>query len=747
MAESDASITPCAKAVDIRAVESAFAMLHPGVQRQLWRMGWRKLRQLQVDAIRLVMTTNAPLVLAAATASGKTEAAFLPILSQLGSESRGSVRAMYVGPLKALINDQFSRIEELCEHLDVPVFRWHGDVSAAHKSKLIHEPGGALLITPESLESLFVNRSQVLGKLFHGLRYVVIDELHSFLGDERGLQLRSLLTRLQNLRPDPGSSFRPIGLSATIGDFAIAQSYLDPQNPSNVHVIEDASGAGKELKFRIHGYGEEVPAEEDGEPSDDPNPSDVVYRTANDLVSHCAGAANLVFTNVKGDAEEYADLCSRIAGQRGLRDAFLVHHGSLSADLREETEEIMKSGAAATTLCSSTLEMGVDIGSVKMVGQVGAPWSVASLKQRLGRSGRREGEPQVMRMYLRCRRPGPGDDVIDRLHLSLVQGIAVTELMLQGWVEPPSPPKWDLSTLTQQIISVIAQTGGCAAADLYDRLCVRGPFKEVDQRSFGRLLRQLASKDVVEQMDAGDLILGLVGERIRRDRGFYAVFPTPEQYTVLNAGQVLGSLESAHERGDHLLFAGKRWLVTDVDQERLELHVVPAHGRKRPRFGGTGGDVHAKVRERMRTVLTTAVMYPYLDAEGSDLLRAARAAAADAGIPHKTIIPLGPHRTALLTWTGSRAQETLLAMFGAVGAEPVDRGIALEFDAPELAVRDAIHAARGTVSTTTNKGPLGSGRVRKYDWLLGPELTCEAYRRGRLDFQGARELLARLAEG
>jgi Lhr-like helicase len=185
---------------------SAFGMLHPGVQRQLWRMGWKSLRPLQVNTIHAILGGGGHVILSAATASGKTEAAFLPILSRIAQEPRGSVRAMYLGPLKALINDQFGRVEELCTHLEVPVYHWHGDVSAKEKAQLVEQPGGVLLITPESLESLFVNRSQYLSRLFGGLRFVVIDELHSFLDNERdrtGLWTRKGLRRLRGLRLSP----------------------------------------------------------------------------------------------------------------------------------------------------------------------------------------------------------------------------------------------------------------------------------------------------------------------------------------------------------------------------------------------------------------------------------------------------------------------------------------------------------------------------------------------------------------
>jgi ATP-dependent Lhr-like helicase len=333
------------------------------------------------------------------------------------------------------------------------------------------------------------------------------------------------------------------------------------------------------------------------------------------------------------------------------------------------------------------------------------------------------------------------------LHLDVVQAVAVTELLLEGWVEPPVPPCWYLSTLTQHIISVIALTGGVPAQRLFERLCVRGPFREVGHKSFADLLRQLARQDVVEQMDAGDLILGLKGEKIRRDRSFYAVFPTPEQYTVLHAGQVLGSLECAHEKDDHLLFAGRRWRVTDADHERLELHVVPAHGWRRPKFMGGGGEVHPEVRQRMRKILSASGGYRYLDAEGHELLDDARKAAADAGALSNAIIPLGPQRVALMTWTGSRVQETLRVVFQSVGFETHDERVGLEFRTSTTAVRNAIVAAlaqlEGGGAGLKLDGAFGPGR--KYDGLLGDTLRLDSYRLGWLQLDEARQTLRGLA--
>lgn len=727
-------------------VPGAFELLHSGVQRQLWQMQWTNLRPLQVDAIRYLLQTEGDAILSAATASGKTEAAFLPVLSKIAAQPRGSVRVMYVGPLKALINDQFGRIEELCNHLDVPVHRWHGDVPASKKAKLVQNPGGVLLITPESLESLFINRSSALRSLFGGLEFVVVDELHSFLDNERGLHLRSLLSRLNGVAVLP---FRRIGLSATIGDAGVAKRYLATDHPDRVEVICD-SGTSRETKFRIHAYRESAAADSDDlRRADDPDsigPSEDTLRIAADIVRHCSGHANLVFANRKSDVEEYADGCALVASRQGLRDAFLVHHGSLSAEIRRDTEETMKDGTTATTFCSSTLEMGIDIGSVHAVGQIGPPSSVASLKQRIGRSGRREGESQTMRVYVLCRRVDHRPSLFDRLHLGLVQSVAVTELMLEGWVEPASPPVCDLSTLTQQIISLIAQHGGTRADQIFDALCVKGPFRDIERRLFVLLLRNLAARDVIEQADDGMLILGLLGEKLRKDKGFYAVFPTPEEYAVLHDGRVLGSVQSAYDVGDHLLFAGRRWQITDVDEALRQIRVIRARGRKPPPFNGNGAEIHPRVRQKMRDVLMQAGTYTYLNADGIQLIKEARTAALDAGLFDSSVIELGPQKSALLTWTGTRIQRTLQAGFSNIFKEPEDEDIALVFDVGATELRDHVDESVMRSQDSMQLARLmPQRRARKYDWLLDDDLLDVSVSRGLIDVDGAAEVLRALA--
>jgi ATP-dependent Lhr-like helicase len=205
--------------------EQAFSLLFPGVREAIWKMHWKELKPIQAESIHIVCETEKHVLICAPTAGGKTEAAFLPIISRLAARPQPSVQALYVGPLKALINDQFRRLEELCEKLEIPVHRWHGDVPANQKKALRDHPGGIVLITPESLESNFINFGAQVPRVYQHLSFVVIDELHSFLSNVRGVHLQSLISRLSAAAR---CSLRLVGLSATLARPQTARAFLAP---------------------------------------------------------------------------------------------------------------------------------------------------------------------------------------------------------------------------------------------------------------------------------------------------------------------------------------------------------------------------------------------------------------------------------------------------------------------------------------------------------------------------------------
>jgi ATP-dependent Lhr-like helicase len=408
---------------------SAFELLAPPIQQILWRMGWTHLRPLQERSILALLKGNQDLVLAARTASGKTEAAFLPILSQISQQPLGSIRSVYIGPLKALINDQFRRLEELCEFAEIPVHKWHGDGSGDKKRRLFDRPSGVLLITPESLESLFVNRNSRLAQVFHSLSFVVIDELHALLGKERGSQLRSQLFRLQRYTHNP---FRIVGLSATIGDLPAAAQWLRPDNPAQVEIQKDDSTT-KTIRYRINSYLKTPPPQDEGVEAESQDPESLFT----DIHEVFRGSKNLIFANSRSKVEELTDRLNELGRQHGMEEEFLIHHGSLSRQIREDTERLMQGARPYTAVCSTTLELGIDIGNVRAVGQLGPCHSVSSLVQRLGRSGRRDDEPHQMRIFIVEEKVQERSPLAARLYPQLLQAIAMTELLQERWVESP----------------------------------------------------------------------------------------------------------------------------------------------------------------------------------------------------------------------------------------------------------------------------------------------------------------------
>jgi len=599
-------------------VTSAFDRLARPIQKWIRAQGWRELRDIQARAIHALTGDDSDLIIGASTAGGKTEAAFLPLISQaVDSETAGpGFDLLYIGPLKALISDQARRLEDICREAELPVVPWHGDIAASIKTRAVKNPCGILLITPESLEALFVRRGLEIPRLFNGTRAVIIDELHSLLDTERGIQVRSLLARIEIAT---GRPVRRVGLSATLGDMNLACEYLRPDAPGEVRVIEADKG-GSELRIQLRGYvsgdkEEEVPAP--------------VRAISEHLFTHLRGSDNLVFAGTRQSVEIYADRLRALCEDANLPQEFYPHHANLSREHREFVEHRLKDGTVPTTaICTSTLELGIDIGDVVCVAQIGAPFSVASLRQRLGRSGRREGNPAILRQYAIESELRADSNVVDRLRLGLVRAVAMIELLLEGWCEPPRPGSLHLSTLVHQILSVIAERGGAAAPAIFDTLCRRGPFRSISSPMFLDVLRALGRPDValIEQGEGGILLLGEAGEKQTDHYSFFAVFKTPEEYRIVAGGKTLGSIsiDSLLAPGMLIIFSGRRWHVQEIHDRERVIVVSPATAGVPPKFGGDPGIIHDRVIEKMFEILESRKQPVYMDRAALDLLDEAR---------------------------------------------------------------------------------------------------------------------------
>jgi ATP-dependent Lhr-like helicase len=718
---------------------AAFERLHPLVQRWVFDKGWSDLRDIQERAIPAILDGGRDVIIAAATAGGKTEAAFLPICSRLVENQVGSVRALYVSPLKALINDQFDRLEDLCERLQIPVHRWHGDVSSSYKRKLLLDPEGILLITPESLEALFVLRGTAIAKLFGCLDFVIVDELHSFIGAERGQQLQSLLSRVELVlrRRVPR-----IALSATLGDMDLAAEFLRPGKALPCEILV-SSESGQEVRLQIRGYRVIPldPAKERDGAHADPLEDAAAPMIGAHLFEVLRGKDNLIFANSRRNVEIYGDHLRRMSEQARVPNEFWPHHGSLSKELREHAETVLKDpNIPASVVCTTTLEMGIDIGSVATIAQIGVPPSVAGLRQRLGRSGRR-GEPSVLRIYIEEPELEPDSPPQDRLRAELVQAIAMVRLLMTRWCEPPNVGALHLSTLVQQILSLIAQYGGATASEAWRVLCRDGAFLAVTQELFVKLLRDLGSHGLIIQSSDGTLLLGMKGERIVNHYSFYTAFVTPEEYHLVSGGHELGTLPISHPLSErsYIIFAGQRWRVLSVDVELRIVDLEPSPAGRAPRFTGVGADVHERVRQEMKAVYESAEVPSFLDANARLLLQEGREAYAAYHLSRTPLVEYDKN-VAIFCWVGDRVLDTLLIQLR-------DRELAIERDGVAIVVNDISQdalighlralAAQGPADAVQLASTVANKIVEKHHIFLGEELLSMDYASGGLDTEVA----------
>ena len=729
------------------ATSNAFQLLHPAVQRWIYEQGWTELRDAQEKAAGPILDGSLDVIIASATASGKTEAAFLPICSRLLAPENSGASVLYVSPLKALINDQSDRMERLCETLEIPVHPWHGDISQGRKREFLKQPSGILLITPESLEAIFVNRGSSVALLFSKLLYVIVDELHSFIGSERGQQLQSLLRRVEHAA---GRRVPRIALSATLGDMTIAAGFLRPHDSDNIQIIV-SEVTGQELKLLVRGYRisalidhnaeEKAPEEESAE---EPENDGSVRAVAADLLKTLRGSKNLVFANSRSNVEKYADLLCRMCESERLPNEFWAHHGNLSKEIREDAEAALKDSARpATAICTSTLELGIDIGTVKSIAQIGTPNSVASLWQRLGRSGRR-GDPAILRTYIRESEIDSNSSIEDLLRVELVQTIAMVNLLLVRWCEPSGTGRLHLSTLIQQVLSLIAQFGGVTATRAWSILS--GVFR-IDQSIFVQVLRSLGARQIIRQEPDGTLLLDEAGERIVNHYSFYAAFATKEEYRIVTAGKTLGTLpiDRPLEQNSALIFAGRRWRVVAVDEQRKVIEVRRAPGGRVPAFSGERGDVHDRIRREMRSVYMGTAMPPYLDATARDLLTEARTCFSQYGLECRSIVPTGAE-TVVFTWRGDRANDTLAIWLKYLGHIAQNEGAIVRVFAAEpdtMAVLRCI-ASDPIPDPVALAAPVKNKPSEKYDWLLDEPLMNAEYASRKLDVNGTRELVQTL---
>lgn len=564
----------------------AFQLLSEPIRKYIRDKGWEQLRPIQTAAITRILASDENYILASRTASGKTEAAFLPILSKIDFKESG-VQVLYVSPLIALINDQFYRIEELCQNLDISVTKWHGEANKTLKDKLLKQPNGVVLITPESLEAMFVNKPYFVKQLFSNLKYVVIDEIHSFIGTDRGVQLKSIIARLQKIN---NHSFSVIGLSATIGDYDEAKGFTG--DSSKTKVLLDRTAKEIQVLFRyFKGEGDELPLD-----------------LLKDLYIETKDNKVLIFPNSRGRAEEVAVKLKKISDRVKGHPYYFSHHSSVDREVREYVEHFAKNNFRLNfcIACTSTLELGIDIGSVDEVVQIDATHSIASLIQRVGRSGRKEGERSNLYLYATNK-------------WSLLQSIACWLLYKEGFIEPPQKKERPYDILVHQALSITKGHSGIKLTELIHQLKTNASFSNIELNEIEEILDYLIETDLLEKLQ-NEVIIGVTGERVVNSREFYSVFKVEEAYKVVNSGQKIGEIPFSPQiiEDENILLSAKIWKIVFVDHQSKKIEVIPTKDGKKPLFFGSGAVIHQKIREKIFEILYDRIDYDFLDQPSCD---------------------------------------------------------------------------------------------------------------------------------
>ena len=723
-----------------------FGRYAPFIQDYIYRSGWQMLRGVQNAAGDAIFGTDENVLLTASTASGKTEAAFFPILTLLDEDPPRSVGALYIAPLKALINDQFGRLNDLCEEEGIEVWRWHGDVAQTRKRKLLKKPSGILQITPESLESLIINKHMEIPRLFGDLRFIVIDEIHSLLRGDRGMQTFCLIERLCKLA---GCSPRRIGLSATIGNPEAAGRFLAAGSGRGT-IIPKFDGGREVWRLSMeHFYNSDPQADGGVEEATDgvPKAADpgIGY-----IFAHTRGKKCLIFTNSREECEAVCQSLRQYCEVMHEPERFLIHHGNLSASYRESAEEEMKDDDSLMSVCATaTLELGIDIGRLERAFQIDAPFTVSGFLQRMGRTGRR-GDPSEMWFVMREDHPEPRAMLPDMIPWRLIQGIALVQLYIEDrFVEPPRTDRLPYSLLYHQTMSTLASCGEMTPGELASRVLPLSCFHRISQEDYKQLLLHLLEIDHIARTEGGGLIVGLAGERIVNNYKFYAVFQENIEYSVRAGSEELGTIVAPPPVGDKIAIAGRVWIVEEVDHKKHVVYCELVKGNIPAYFGDVAGDIHTRILERMFAVLREEETYPYLMRHAVCRLRDARAEFDKSGMADRPLIHLGGKMWALFPWLGSYAFLALerflkircgkqLGLKGLNPARPYYLQFTMQVSEKEF-YRIVTEEAEKDIDPLELVYPREVPVFEKYDEFVPVDLVRKGFALGVLDVEGMRQ--------
>jgi ATP-dependent Lhr-like helicase len=617
-------------------VVSVFARFAPSLQQAIvTRLGWSSLRPVQEEAGEALLA-GANAVIVAPTAGGKTEAAMFPLLSDMVRDEPKGVGALYIAPIKALLNNQDERLERYTEMVGLRRFVWHGDTPDYARRQFLDAPAHLLMTTPESLEVMLVSERVDERELFAGLRAVIIDEVHALAGTDRGAHLLSVLERLVHVsRHD----VQRVGLSATVGNPEAILTWLQGTSARPGRIISPPRQPRPRQLLVVHRPG--------------------VAELSRDATRVATGQKSLFFCQSRATTEAIAEHMRR-AGT-----AVFVHHSAVSREERQLAEERFHHGTNACIVCTSTLELGIDVGDLDRVLQAETPDTVSSFLQRMGRTGRRPGQTANTTFFCETTE-------------GVLQAVALIELAKDGWVEPIEVERRCWAVLVHQLLAMALAANGITADEAWEHLTRVPDFQGIHRAEYDRLLTWMLG-DGGLRLAGGMLVLGPKAERRFGRKNFmelFAVFSSPQTYTVETAvGRPLGSLNQAFvdrlvEGISSFLLGGRAWAVIQVRHDDRRVIVETAPRGRQPTWGGflpqfLGFDLC----QRILSVLLSDARYSYLDDAAWTVLARHRESMRESIGSQRGGVEFDDGEIRWWTFAGGRINATLRYALEAVGGD------------------------------------------------------------------------------
>ncbi|MGI0073068.1 MAG: DEAD/DEAH box helicase [Nitrosotalea sp.] len=504
-------------------------------------LGFANLTEIQKKAIPVISQKIDSLVVAP-TGSGKTETAVIPIFNRIARTKKlGKIKTLYVTPLRSLNRDVFRRIIKYAENEGLTIQIRHGDTSQTVRKKISLSPPDVLITTPETIIILLTQ--PVMLQALNELEWIVIDEVHELLGNERGAQLSLSLERLQANTKFP---ITRVGLSATVGNTSEAAKFV-VGTKRKCKIIEDHS---------IRKYDVEVKFV-------DGTITDVVDHVIEYVTKNYPSSPVLLFTNTRGESEYLASILK----ERSTINIEL-HHGSLSQQVREETEETLREGRPGIVVCTSSLELGLDIGSVELVIHYGSPRQVSKLIQRIGRSKHSRGSSAKGLIVT-----NNADDEFEAL--------AILERVKEKSIEDQVIHDDALDVLAHHLVGMTMQFGTVPVDFAMKMIKQAYSFRNVTIEDLSNVLEILQNGSIV-YFDKEEMVFKKKGRAFRYYFENLSTIPDILKFKVIDtvSKKIIGSLDQRFvgdygDPGNVFVLRGMQWRILNVDDSSLKINVEP----------------------------------------------------------------------------------------------------------------------------------------------------------------------------